>query len=225
MGLLDELAGRTFDAVIDGQRSRRHRHEAFVTDLVDQLRAYSAHIEETRIAFQWLMDALEGGRLRSVELPTAIATLAVDDYDVGRLFDNRALKTLTQLGLLPLHTAPVGSFEFQLMNQLSKVVTSSEELDTAWAHVRPLLDDALEVKAVLYLRRFRHDLRYRVNYSLSRVEATFASPDDREALASAIESVRTVLQATDLWNNEIADVRRSAQTKKRRQFPTGTPER
>jgi hypothetical protein len=194
---------------------RDARREAFRSDVVNQLRSYSVHIQDTRTAFEWLLEALNGGRLRVIDIPTSVSVLADDDYEVGKLFDQRARKSLSQLSLSDSRKREASELDRQLMAQLHNVEAQADRLDRAWSQVRPLIDDAREETAVTFLRRFRHDLRHRVNWSLSLVEIAASIPRDVDAIARANESICCVLQAADLWNAEILGIRRSIGQSKR----------
>lgn len=91
----------------------------------------------------------------------------------------------------------------------------ARELEDAWARVRPILDDALEVEAVTYLRAHRHAFRVRVEQAERAVAYWQMVTADRDgdavvARERALGALKHVIEYADWWNQLISSVRRSA---------------
>ena len=238
MGILDQLTGQALDVAAEPLRTRRQTRESFRRDLVAQLRAYSVHIEQARISFHRLRLAIVSGSLTSDDFPPAtVMEQAITQYDasqssVGK--NQRALRALNQdspaleqaaeelSGLLYRRLNPrmfgvkEGS-KTEIGGAVQDVSEKTSELDDAWARVRPLLDDALELEAVIFLRRFRHDVRYLISGAefMTRrlLEPGKDGPKETQFSLLAIDEV---LAAADEWNDKIGSVRRGFDKEKRK---------
>ena len=221
MGLLDKLSDRSLDLILERHRARAD----FRADLVQQLRSYSQHIEQTRIAFRRLQDTMRLGAAGSLPLPPrALAERSVRDNESADTLFREADRRLSELGLDSpqlrnarsvmearlqrlLTLGPPTSVE-SLETYTATVARRTEELDDAWAPLRVLLDEAEEFEAVTILRRFRHDLRYLVTAAEEAAKRLARSPnrtdEDSDFVVSVIDHL---LLATDLWNERILGLR------------------
>lgn len=234
MALLDRLAERVFDEVTDAHRDSVGRRRALRDEAVAQLVAYSQAIETMRMSLLRTRDSLNAGgpispddlTVASEELlhgphaPEAPIMARVDRLGIdpealhrveGQLVD-QAVSNLFGEGLRHHR-----SHHKRLREQSAAARKQAMLLDEAWARVRPILDDALELEAVAYLRECRHELRALIDqtFRILAVHSTSRNMATDRDRRRAIDAVDRLLLVADAWNSHVAGTRQRLRDRRR----------
>jgi len=145
---------------------------------------------------------------KQITLPWTIDDLAHDDYEIGATFSSRTEGKLKEFKL-DEHPARM-MLERQLYDELFKAAHAFDALNKEWALLRPLLDDALEMAAVVYLRQYRHGMRYMVDHAITRIRDYIRHPERERQFRDALSAIDNVIAAGDFWNYAIGSIRRDA---------------
>jgi len=177
MGLIDRLTDRALDEATAAHRDSVRRRQQLRDQLVAELTSYSKEIELTRIAYLRVEGAIFAqlsevcdqkgiatlsGSLRSEQLELLGSTDAIASIRQASqaALDEASRLRQASLGFDPFQgLASRRSDPRRLRHTAEQARQQAESFDDAWAELRPLLDDSLELEAVLYLRGFRHEFR------------------------------------------------------------------
>lgn len=205
--------------------------------LINELRSYSEQVERTRIAYIELLEAVQRGRIGDRERRLACegeqlrANRSAHELDG----DFTALLSETTLNQVEKHAVElylpveIASRLFghdeatELSHHLKRSLQERVTLDQAWARVRPLLDDMIEIRVVTALRAHRHELRYLLeevttSWLIFQESLPLAHPshpstgtgDGTVRRRELVDALFKVIRFADAWNNMVGSVRASA---------------
>jgi hypothetical protein len=216
VSLVDRLAASILDRALSGRSERAIQRREFRRTLLQQLRDYSALVEQVRIRLLIVRDQLfEGEALQWPVVPETVLSALENGYDQAIVASGEGevdLATEQQdddelivegRSLLRERANAAAS---ELSPEFPEVVESARsrvvELDEAWSALRPRLDEAVDLEAVEYLRSYRHNFRHLTVRTLNVLER-LADEQTSETLQLAREYVEATLWAADHWNAQI----------------------
>ena len=204
MGLIDRIAEAVAELTVAGHSARSAERREFRRRLIEELRAYSTLIERVRIRLHEVAECLDETRpvIPPVLAPPLLAELNEQygrfgpDPEVIERVDRVLQHARSSLRYRAATARPI------LLSALDEAIVEIRDLDTAWAQVRPRLDEALDFEAVAYLRAFRHDFRHLVATAVGAVEV-LVDDDSPTAVDRARRHVDITLEAADHWNSHV----------------------
>jgi hypothetical protein len=196
--LIEKLAELIIESAKTAQSRAAKERNDFRAALLDDLRRYSVLIEQVRIRFLAIHDALRAERpipsgrfddlATSLEEESLQTEVLILPEEIARAVANCAGPSTAELGNDALERTQLA------MERLNA-------LDDAWSLIRPRLDEALEGEAVAYLRTYRHEFRRLAQRAIWIVDH-YRQPEGPE-IRLVRNYVEAVLLAADQWNSHV----------------------
>ena len=196
-------------------RGRKTEKARLRAAAIEELRAYATELERFRrsvIKFGELVERSDHIE-RDWETPVHDALDAVErNWSVDPRAERAAYEELAATVSADLDRHGESSaLDWQLgmaaQQGADRVEDQRGVLDERWASARPLIDEALELQTVVYLRSFRHEFRA-VTENL--VSAIRMHKRDRSKYPKnrVLRQINSVLSAADRWNATLLGVRK-----------------
>jgi len=203
------------DAATEEVRGRKTEKARLRAAAIEELRAYATELERFRrsvIKFGELVERSDHIE-RDWETPVHDALDAVErNWSVDPRAERAAYEELAATVSADLDRHGESSaLDWQLgmaaQQGADRVEDQRGVLDERWASARPLIDEALELQTVVYLRSFRHEFRA-VTENL--VSAIRMHKRDRSKYPKnrVLRQINSVLSAADRWNATLLGVRK-----------------